>query len=102
MEGGGFWSSRSPTSLRCSARVGVNSGASASLSSTSSAVGHYVNILETFTTKDGVDFVRVYSSLEHREEIYTWEHFQATWGKWENVGDNSAGQAIIARPGGGG
>jgi len=78
--------------------VGVNPGENASLSSTPTAVGHYVNILETFTTRDGVGFVRVYNSLEHREEIYSWEHLQAAWGRWQNVDGNSAGQAIIARP----
>jgi len=79
--------------------VGVSNGPGGALSSTDAAVGHYVNILERFTTRDGVEVVRVYNPIDHQEEIYTWEHLEATWGKWENIYDNGAGQAVIARAG---
>jgi len=47
------------------------------------------------TTRDGTQLVRVYNSMEHREEIYTWEQFNATW---RDAGVNSGGQAVLARP----
>jgi len=47
------------------------------------------------TTRDGTQLVRVYNSMEHREEIYTWEQFNATW---RDAGANSGGQAVLARP----
>jgi len=57
--------------------------------------GHFPNIIETMTTRDGTQLVRVYNSMEHREEIYTWEQFNATW---RDAGVNSGGQAVLARP----
>jgi len=59
------------------------------------AVGHFVTISETMVTQDGTQLIRVYNSLEHREEIYTWEWFDEIW---RNAGGNSGGQAAIARP----
>ncbi len=57
--------------------------------------GHFPNIIETMTTQDGTQLIRVYNSMEHREEIYTWEQFQKSW---EDAGPNDGGQAVLARP----
>jgi hypothetical protein len=74
--------------------VGVNSG-TGHLSSASNSVGHFVNIVETMTTKDGMELVRVYNPMFHREEIYTWSDFDRIW---RHAGGNSGGQGVIARP----
>jgi hypothetical protein len=57
--------------------------------------GHFPNIIETMTMRDGTQLVRVYNSMEHREEIYTWEQLRNSW---EDAGPNSGGQAVLARP----
>jgi hypothetical protein len=75
--------------------VGINQGTGALSADPDVAVGHFVNILETMTTKDGTQIVRVYNSAFHREEIYTWDHFDAVW---RQAGGNSGGQGVIARP----
>ena len=46
-------------------------------------------------TRDGTQLVRVYNSMEHREEIYTWVQIFKTW---RDAGLNDGGQAILARP----
>jgi len=54
-----------------------------------------VKISETIVTQDGTHLIGGYNSLEHREEIYTWDWFDQIW---QNAGGNSGGQAAIARP----
>ena len=46
-------------------------------------------------TQDETRLIRVYNSLEHREEIYAWESFDEIW---RSAGGNSGGQAAIAKP----
>jgi len=74
--------------------VGVDGG-TGHLSSATSSVGHFVNIVETMTTKYGAELVRVYNPMFHREEIYTWGDFDRIW---RHAGGNSGGQGVIARP----
>jgi hypothetical protein len=57
--------------------------------------GHFPNIIETMTTRDGTQLVRVYNSMEHREEIYTWKQFSKSW---EDAGFNDGGQAVLTKP----
>ncbi|OFV84400.1 MAG: hypothetical protein A2W26_10425 [Acidobacteria bacterium RBG_16_64_8] len=75
--------------------VGVDSGAGKLSADPDATVGHFVTISDTMVTQDGTQLIRVYNSLEHREEIYTWETFDEVW---RNAGGNSGGQAAIARP----
>jgi hypothetical protein len=75
--------------------VGIDSGTGVLSADPDAATGHFVNILETMTTRDGTQVVRVYNSAFHREEIYAWDQFDAIW---ERAGGNSGGQAVIARP----
>jgi hypothetical protein len=75
--------------------VGINQATGVLSANPDASVGHFVNILETMTTKDGTEIVRVYNSAFHREEIYTWDQFDAIW---RQAGGNSGGQAILARP----
>jgi len=75
--------------------VGVDAARGTLSASPDAAVGHFVTISETMVTQDGTQLIRVYNSLEHREEIYTWEWFDEIW---RNAGGNSGGQAAIARP----
>ena len=75
--------------------VGVDAARGTLSANPDAAVGHFVTISETIVTQDGTQLIRVYNSLEHREEIYTWEWFDEIWQK---AGGNSGGQAAIARP----
>jgi len=75
--------------------VGVDAANRTLSADPDAAVGHFVTISETMVTRDGTQLVRVYNSLEHREEIYTWDWFDQIW---RNAGGNSGGQAVIARP----
>ena len=75
--------------------VGVDSAAGHLSADPNASVGHFVTISETLVTQDGTQLIRVYNSLEHREEIYTWEWFDEIW---RNAGGNSGGQAAIGRP----
>lgn len=75
--------------------VGIDQGTGFLSADPDAAVGHFVNILETMTTKDGTQIVRVYNSAFHREEMYTWDQFDAIW---RQAGGNSGGQGVIARP----
>lgn len=76
--------------------VGMHPG-TGNLSASDASVdhGHFVNIVETMETKDGTPLVRVFNSLQHREEIFTWEEFDRIW---QRAGGNSGGQAAVARP----
>jgi hypothetical protein len=58
-------------------------------------IGHFINIIETMETRNGVEIVRVYNSISHREEVYTWQRLADAW---EHGGGNSPGQAILAKP----
>ncbi len=75
--------------------VGVDAARGTLSANPDAAVGHFVTISETMVTQDGTQLIRVYNSLEHREEIYTWDWFDKIW---RNAGGNSGGQAAIARP----
>lgn len=75
--------------------VGVDAARGTLSANPDAAVGHFVTISETIVTQDGTQLIRVYNSLEHREEIYTWEWFDEIW---RNAGGNSGGQAAIGRP----
>jgi uncharacterized protein YukE len=77
------------------ALVGVDSATGYLSSNQEIATGHFVNIIETMETRDGTELVRVYNSMLHREEIYTWENFDDIW---RYAGGNSGGQGVIARP----
>jgi hypothetical protein len=77
------------------ALVGVDPGSGFLSSNEDVATGHFVNIIETMETRDGSGLVRVYNSMLHREEIYTWERFDNIW---RYAGGNSGGQGVIARP----
>jgi len=76
------------------ALVGVDKG-TGFLSAAESSTGHFVNIVETMETRDGTELVRVYNSMHHREEVYTWGQFDAVW---RQAGGNSGGQGVIAKP----
>jgi hypothetical protein len=77
------------------ALVGVDSATGFLSSNQDIATGHFVNIIETMETRDGTELIRVYNSMNHREEIYTWESFDDIW---RYAGGNSGGQGVIARP----
>jgi uncharacterized protein YukE len=75
--------------------VGVDSATGYLTSNENAATGHFINIIETTKTRDGTELLRVYNSMHHREEIYTWDVFDNIW---QHAGGNSGGQAAIARP----
>jgi hypothetical protein len=75
--------------------VGVDSTTGYLSSNENAATGHFINIIETMKTRDGTELIRVYNSMHHREEIYTWDLFDDIW---QHAGGNSGGQAAIARP----
>ncbi|QAT88395.1 hypothetical protein EJ065_6870 [Corallococcus coralloides] len=45
------------------------------------AVAHWVNVRAVEDNGKGGWTVRVYNPFENREEIYSWEDFEASWGK---------------------
>ena len=77
------------------ALVGVDPGNGFLSSNEDVSTGHFVNIIETMETRDGTELIRVYNSMLHREEIYTWDSFDDIW---RHAGGNSGGQGVIARP----
>jgi hypothetical protein len=42
-------------------------------------IAHWVTVLEVLDTQDGQGAVRVYNSLQNREEYYTWAYFYDAW-----------------------
>lgn len=42
-------------------------------------IAHWVTVLEVLPTQDGQGAVRVYNSLQNREEYYTWAYFYDAW-----------------------
>jgi hypothetical protein len=75
--------------------VGVDPTTGFLSSDPDAATGHFINIVETMVTREGTEIIRVYNSMFHREEIYTWEQFDDIW---RHAGGNSGGQGVLANP----